>query len=319
METVPRPQVDDVERAATSRATPGSFRLAATYLFVCLIWGTTWYGMKLSVESIPPITAAGLRFCIAFPFLAVAVLVSRGASFRFPTGKKWLLPFVSLVYIAIPYSLINYGEQHVSSGFASLLFASVTVFLLVFSRIISRITVSGRQWAGVVAGLVCLVVLILHTNGDLSAENLLAPAAVLAAAVLHAMTYATLARHAGEIDVLTVEVLPIGCGGVSLLLLGILSEHPDFGAITGASWAGVLYLGIVASVVGFAAYFYLLKYVNAVTLSFVFVFFPVIAVLVSSVVEHSAFDLLALLLAAGMLGSFALTKKRAADAAGKGN
>ncbi|MGD3109667.1 DMT family transporter [Streptomyces sp. YGL11-2] len=322
--TRPRRQGDPLPAESATGQRGGKarrIRLLAIYLFVCAVWGTTWYGMKVSVESIPPITAAGLRFVIACPFLAIAVALSPSASFRFPRGKRWLFPFVSVVYIAVPYALINYGEQHISSGFASLLFASVTVFLLVFSRIISGTRVAGRQWLGILLGLACLVVLILDTGGDLSTENLLAPGAVLIAAVLHAFTYAMLARHAGDINVLTVEVLPIGMGGVLLLGLGAAVEHPDFGAVTAQSWMGVVYLAVVASVVGFAAYFYLLKHMNPVSLSFVFVFFPVIAVFVSSLLEHSELGPVALVSAAAMLGSFALTKKRdtaeATDAAPK--
>lgn len=45
------------------------------FLIVCLSWGTTWLGIKIAVESVPPLTAAGLRFLIAFPlFLSFALL-----------------------------------------------------------------------------------------------------------------------------------------------------------------------------------------------------------------------------------------------------
>ncbi|WP_431683833.1 DMT family transporter [Kitasatospora sp. KL5] len=133
----------------------------------------------------------------------------------------WLLPSVSTVCVAVPYALINYGGQRISSGFASVLFASVTVLLVAFSRLISRITVLARQWVGIAAGLVCLTVLVQQTCGGLGARDLLAPAAVLAAAVLHALTCAVPARHAADIHVLTVEVLPIGIGGALLLGLGV--------------------------------------------------------------------------------------------------
>jgi putative membrane protein PagO len=88
-----------------------------------------------------------------------------------------------------------------------------------------------------------------------------------------------------------------------------VTEHPRFAAVTTQSWLGVIYLGVVASVIGFAVYFYLLKHISAVSLSFVFVFFPVIAIGVSSVAEHDHLGPLALAMAGGMLGSFALTKR----------
>ncbi|HSX89456.1 MAG TPA: EamA family transporter, partial [Pseudomonas sp.] len=51
------------------------FITSLLFLIVCLSWGTTWLGIKIAVESVPPLTAAGLRFLIAFPlFLAFAAL-----------------------------------------------------------------------------------------------------------------------------------------------------------------------------------------------------------------------------------------------------
>ena len=48
------------------------------YLVVVGVWGTTWIAIKASVASVPPITASGLRFAIAFPLLAL--IVARPAS-----------------------------------------------------------------------------------------------------------------------------------------------------------------------------------------------------------------------------------------------
>ena len=49
------------------------FRTALLYLAVVAIWGTTWIAIKSTVATVPPITASGLRFAIAFPVLALIV------------------------------------------------------------------------------------------------------------------------------------------------------------------------------------------------------------------------------------------------------
>jgi drug/metabolite transporter (DMT)-like permease/proteasome lid subunit RPN8/RPN11 len=285
-------------------------RLGLLYLAVCLIWGTTWYAMKVSVETLPPMTAAGLRFAAAFPFLMGATLASRHAHLLPRPGRRWLLPFVAVVYIAVPYSLINYGEQRISSGLAALLFSSVTVFLVLFSVLISRITVRPAQWIGIVLGLTCLAGILAGTTGGLHTDSLLAPAAVLAAAVMHAFTYAVLTRYAQGVHVLTQETLPIGLGSAALLLGAAVVEHPDLTAVSARSWVGVLYLGLIASVLGFAAYFYLLQHVDAVLLSYIFVLFPVVAVLGSTVLEHASLPLMAVVSALVMLVGFGLTAGR---------
>ncbi len=292
-----------------THGTASPLRLGALYVVVCLIWGTTWYGMKLSVETLPPMTAAALRFLVAFPLLLAATLLTRRASLLPPVGRRWLVPFMAVTYVGVPYFLINYGEQYISSGLAALLFSSVVVFLLLFSVLISRISVTPTQWLGVLLGLACLAGIVQLTSG-ISARGLLAPIALLVAAVLHALTYAVLGRFGGTVHVLTQETLPIGIGGVGLLAVGVLVERPDLGAVSVRSFGGVLYLGLVASVLGFAAYFYLIQHMNPVLVSYVFVIFPVVAMLGAALLERASLPPLAIGLAAVMLAAFVLTKKQ---------
>ncbi len=85
------------------------------FLIVCLSWGTTWLGIKIAVESVPPLTSAGLRFLIAFPLFLCFAMVRR-EPILFPRESRWFFVFVTLSYFGVPYYLLNYGEMHVSSG-----------------------------------------------------------------------------------------------------------------------------------------------------------------------------------------------------------
>ncbi|MDT4872498.1 hypothetical protein FQZ97_1076840 [compost metagenome] len=69
---------------------------------------------------------------------------------------------------------------------------------------------------------------------------------------------------------------------MGLFVAGLLMERPDFAAVTPKSWAALVYLGLVASVGGFIVYFFLLKRLSPVVLSFVFIIFPVFAVVIGA-------------------------------------
>ena len=86
-----------------------------------------------------------------------------------------------------------------------------------------------------------------------------------------------LKRDAGAISPLTLNALPMGLAGLLLCAAGLVFEHPDPATITGESLAALLYLGTVASVAGFLAYFQLLRHLGPVPLSLVFVLFPAVA------------------------------------------
>ncbi|WP_167759080.1 EamA family transporter [Blastococcus sp. TF02A_35] len=288
--------------------------LGVVYLLIVLIWGTTWYAMKVSVESIPPITSAGLRFACAFPFLLVAVWLVPSWRLLPPPGSRWLAAVLTVSYVAVPYALINYGEQRTSSGLAAIIFASVTVLLVVMSVALGTTRVTPVQWGAITVGLGLLAALVIAAGEGLGVSSPVGPLAIFVAAVLHALSYALIARFGREVDVISLEVLPIGLGGALLLALGAVVERPEIGAVTARSFTAVLYLALVASVIGFALYFHLLQRVTPVVGSFVFIFFPIVALGLSVALEGVRFTVPMALAVLGVLVAFSVAKTAGAGA-----
>jgi drug/metabolite transporter (DMT)-like permease len=283
--------------------TPRRLRLAALYLVVVAVWGTTWIAIKASVDSIPPLTASGLRFAIAFPLLALIVARTPGVSLRYPRGRGGLLALVTLAYFAAPYALMNAGGAAIPSGLAAVLFATVSIFILGLSVPVLGTTISRRQAGGVGVALVALTALIVNQTGIDGGASPFGVLALLAAAGLHAVVYVLLKRDAGSISPLTLNALPMGLAAVLLCAAGLAFEHPQASAITGQSLAGLLYLGTVASVAGFLAYFQLLRRLGPVPLSLVFVFFPAVAQLVAVLGGERSMGVTSLALLALVLGA----------------
>jgi putative membrane protein PagO len=252
-------------------------RLTALYVTVVAVWGTTWIAMKAAIATVPPLTASGLRFAIAFPLLAVVVARRPEVPLRFPPGRRRLLALVTLGYFTVPFVLMNVGSAAVPSGLAAVLFATVAVFILVLSVPLLGAAIGPRQAAGVAVALAALVALVARQSGLDGGAHPLGVLALLGAAALHAVVYVLLKRDAGAISPLTLNALPMGLAAVLLCATGAVLERPDLTAVSGASLAGLLHLGAVASVVGFLAYFELLRRLGPVALSLVFVLFPVVA------------------------------------------
>ena len=101
--------------------------LTTLFIVVCLAWATTSLSIKIAVETIPPFMSSGLRFVMSsLMFLVLALM--RSEPILFP---KRLLPFfvcVTIFYFTIPYWLINFSAQYVSSGLVALLFSTMPVF-----------------------------------------------------------------------------------------------------------------------------------------------------------------------------------------------
>jgi putative membrane protein PagO len=277
------------------------------FLIVCISWGTTWLGIKIAVESVPPLTSAGLRFLIAFPlFLSFALL--RREPILFPRESTWFFIFVTLTYFSVPYYLLNYGEMHVSSGLTALLFSCMPVFILIFSALFLRERIYFSQVVGIGIGFASLYMIIKSQGLHLDHTELFGVLAILTAAVMHALCYVITKQKGTAISVITYNTLPIGIAGLMLFTTGLWLEAPTFNEITMRSWGALLYLGLIASVGGFIVYFMLLKRLSPVILSFVFIIFPVFAVIIGSWYEGLPISRDLIIYSTVLLAGFAITK-----------
>jgi putative membrane protein PagO len=252
-------------------------RTLALYATVVAVWGTTWIAMRSTVATIPAISATGARFAIAFPLLALIVARRPGVPLRYPPGHRRLFALVTLAYFTVPFVLMNVGSARVPSGLAAVLFATTSIFIVVLSVPVLGARITRRQAGGVATALIALVALIAQQTGLGRDAHPIGVLALLGAAALHAVVYVLLKRDVGTISPLTLNTLPMGLAAALLCATGFAVEHPDLDAISASSLAALAYLGAVASVAGFLAYFELLRRLGPVPLSLVFVLFPVVA------------------------------------------
>src|SRR3954464_8346089 len=141
-------------------------RLATlVWLILCAIWGSTWLAIKLGLRDLPPITFAGIRFALAGAVL-FAIIWLTGVSL--PRSRRdWvLLGYTGLQTITINYALVFWGEQHISSGLAALLSATVPLFGLPLAhRYLESEPMTRRKVLGVSLGLVGVAIVF---SGELS-------------------------------------------------------------------------------------------------------------------------------------------------------
>ncbi|GIC78366.1 DMT family transporter [Moritella sp. F3] len=282
-------------------------KLVATLLFasVCLIWGTTWMAMEIAVHSIPPITATGLRFALAAPLLILAARWLK-IPLMFPKGKKLEFALISVFYFAAPFTLMIFGEQYISSGLASIIFATMPVVVLGFAILVHRQKVHLHQIAGLAIALFSLITIISNEMGVSANGSLIGVGALVLAVFMHATIYTSVQTRCQGIHVLTYNALPCLVASVLLLVVGAFVEQPDFATFTLTSWLSVIYLGAIAGIGGIMAYFQLNKVASPFQASICFLVFPVIALGLDSVVNgrtisHESLFMMVLLTAGVLL------------------
>jgi len=126
-----------------------SLIIFAAYALMCSIWGTTWLGIKVSLQYVPPIAGAGLRFIIAgIVMYAFAAMQHKLVP---PRQVPWKLVLVLAAFLfGLNYILTYTAETHVSSGLTAVLFG-VTPFFMFFvlwSSLRNGKPATARVWEG---------------------------------------------------------------------------------------------------------------------------------------------------------------------------
>jgi drug/metabolite transporter (DMT)-like permease len=276
------------------KTTPRQRRLAyAAWVAVCLIWGTTYLGIRVSLESMPPMLMGGLRWTLAGGLLSM-YLLARGEAL--PPRSRWggivLLGFLMLV---LGNGGVVVAEQWIPSGLAAVLIASSPFWM---AGVEGMLPDGERMRPGVVAGLLIgfagIVVLVWPELVADSAMGSMFVAGVIATQVACAGWAAGSAysrRHGRHDNVLGTTALQMLAGGAMMLALGTLrSEWPHL-HFTTRSASAFIYLTTVGAIGGFVAYTYALRHLPVSLVSLYAYINPLIAVALGILVLAEPFDL----------------------------
>src|SRR5262249_34997008 len=127
---------------------------------VYLFWGSTYLGISIAVEHIPPALMCGIRFIIAGSIM-LAYCVATGRSIRYSAQQLAQIAVVGILLLMGGNLTLSFAERHVPSGIAALLVASIALWFLVLDSLIlgdHHIPFRGAVGLGLgVAGLVVLL------------------------------------------------------------------------------------------------------------------------------------------------------------------
>lgn len=246
--------------------------IALALVSVYVIWGATYLGMRVALQSFPPFLLAGIRFVIAGGVMTL-FLRARGASL--PTRKQWLGSVLigTLLFLG-GNGGVTLAEQWVASGLAAVAVGAVPLWAALFAGFFGRWP-TRREWIGLLVGFAGLV--LLNFGHAMSATNLLGPIVLLLSPVCWA-SGSILSQHISLPKGAMASATQLLCGGVVLLVISLISgEHITHVPSAPAIWS-MLFLIVCGSWVAFTAYGYLLSHVRpSLATSYAYVN-PVIAV-----------------------------------------
>lgn len=287
--------------ADASRGTRAT--IVAAFLAIYLIWGTTFLGIRVAVETIPPFLMAGLRFSLAGGVM-LPVVLARGA--RFPSPRHWRSAAIGGgLMLAGGIGLVSVAERRIPSGLAALMVATIPVWITLLEWLgFGGKRPGARVFLGLGLGLAGAALLFAPAGGAGAGGDLAGLGIALLGALFFALGSLYSRRAPLPADTRVGTASEMLAGGLLLLLVSLLVGEParlDAATISTRSLVALAYLIVCGSIVGYTAYLWLLKTVEPAKVATNFYVNPVIAVLVGWLVAGEAVTATMLVAAAVIL------------------
>lgn len=281
---------------------PNRTILVLSLLALYVIWGSTYLGMRIAMESMPPMLMAGPRFIFAGGLIYGYQRLRGEPS---PTREQWIAAAkVGILLLTIGNGAVAVAEQSVSSGVAAVIVASMPIWAAIFGKFLGQ-PPGRREWAGLALGFVG--VMILNIGGDLRLDQ--RGLICLAAPISWAFGSVYGKRLPLPNGAMSTAAQML-CGGAAMLVLALVTGERLDGMPTARSLWAIVYLVFIGSLIAFSAYTWLLKNTRpALATSYAYVN-PIVALILGRFVGKEPVGITAVLAAVVCISGVALIAKR---------
>ncbi|HEX8619177.1 MAG TPA: EamA family transporter [Thermoanaerobaculia bacterium] len=250
------------------------------FAIVCVVWGTTYLGIAIALETIPPLLLTASRFVVAgLVMLGVAKL--RGETIPRDARTLANLALVGFLMVGVGNLAVVWAELYVPSGIAALLVATAPFWMAIIELFrTSGERVSLQSGVGMLLGFVGVALLVTPRGsaGALSTGFLLGALAIQVGGICWQLGSAHGKYNLKHVPLMASSALQMFFGGLIVGVAGLaIGEAPRF-ALTPRTFGALLYLTIFGSIIAYSAYVFALAHLRTTVTSLYAYVNPVVAV-----------------------------------------
>lgn len=255
-----------------------------------IVWGSTYIGIAVTGRTMPPLMAAGARFAGAFVILALIVAVTRGPrALAITWAQARSTAVMGIMILGVGIGTLSLAERYVPSGIAALIVAVMPMWIVIF-RLRAGDRPARMTLIGVTIGLAGLATMLLPGGTDPVNGTDTDVALWSLAIVCSSFSWALFSWRARTYDVpansLVTAIYEMVFAAAFLISIGLLrGERLDVATIPSEAWWSWGWL-IVASVIGYSAFSFLLSHARMSLMSTYAFVNPVVAVILGMVLLH---------------------------------
>ncbi|HYM20801.1 MAG TPA: EamA family transporter [Candidatus Kapabacteria bacterium] len=261
------------------------------YATICLIWGSTWLVIRLGTDaSLPPFAAASMRFFLATTLLWSFVLYKKIALPR--SRSSWgAVILIGFLTNGLQFGIVYWASRFIPSGLEAVIFGTMPLFTAVIAHYhLPGDHLTRTRITGIIIGVIGIATIFLPQFSEVRGEALGPMVLIVIAPMLGAVSAVITKKKTHDIPAVTLNAVTTVVGAVLLGIVSLASEPLEKIQLTQAQIGPVLYLAIIGTIVTFGIYFKLIKMTSAVTMSFVSVITPAIAVILGWIVLGEKLD-----------------------------
>lgn len=267
----------------------------ALFLALTLLWGSSFFFIKIVITAIPPFTVVLARVAVAALILHLILWIQRR-----PMGLSlpWRSFFVmGLLNSALPFSLIVWGETRISSGVASILNATTPVFTMIFAHFLARTeSINIRRGLGIILGIGGVAVLMgPKVVTSIGSGDLYGEISCLLAAASYGFSGVYGRRFKG-VPPMKVATGQMSAAALIMLPIAAVTEHfwtlpvPPLHV-----WGALGGLSLLCTVLAYSLFFQILARAGATNTALITLLLPVVALLLGYFILGETFRLTSLI------------------------
>jgi drug/metabolite transporter (DMT)-like permease len=255
-------------------------RFIALYTLMCLIWGSTWLVIHIGINAgLPPFTGAALRFLLTAIIMTAWAIGSKAPAPASP--KEWrAVILVGLLSNGLSFALVYGTSKYVPSGLAAVIFGTMPLWTAIFAHLyIENDRMTATKVTGILLGIVGIGFIFYPEIALSSNANLAAMFLLLLSPIASGASAIVTKKHTHHVSPIVLNGVTTWVGAVVLGGIALLKEDPLAMTYTTTHMLTVAYLSIFGTAISFVTYFRLIKISSAVTMSYIALITPVIAML----------------------------------------